>query len=69
MFNKGQRFLHTRTGHYAEIKDVSTKDNVLFYKVEGLTTGIDVIIRQDELSNYIGSNVLQVKKLMPHGFR
>ena len=69
MFNKGQRFLHTRTGHHAEIKAVSTMDDVIFYKVEGLTTGIDVIMKQDELNDWLDTNVLQVKGLRPHGFQ
>lgn len=69
MFNKGQRFLHTRTGHQAEIKAVSTKDNIIFYKVEGLTTGEAVIMEQDELCNWLDMNVLQVKELRPHGFQ
>ena len=69
MFNKGQRFLHTRTGHQAEIKAVSTKDNIIFYKVEGLTTGEAVTMRQDELNDWLDMNVLQVKELRPHGFQ
>jgi len=69
MFNKGQRFLHTRTGHHAEIKAVSTKDDIIFYKVEGLTTGEAVTMRQDELNDWLDMNVLQVKELRPHGFQ
>ena len=69
MFNKGQRFLNTRTGHQAEIKAVSTKDDVIFYKVEGLTTGEAVTMRQDELNDWLDMNVLQVKELRPHGFQ
>lgn len=69
MFNKGQRFLHTRTGHQAEIKVVSTKDDIIFYKVEGLTTGEAVTMRQDELNDWLDMNVLQVKELRPHGFQ
>ena len=69
MFNKGQRFLHTRTGHHAEIKAVSTTDDIIFYKVEGLTTGEAVTMRQDELNDWLDMNVLQVKELRPHGFQ
>ena len=70
MFNKGQRFLHTRTGHQAEIRDVHiTKNNTIFYKLEGLTTGIDVTMKQDELNDWLDMNVLQVKELRPHGFQ
>ena len=69
MFNKGQRFLHTRTGHQAEIKAVSTTDDIIFYKLEGLTTGIDVTMKQDELNDWLDTNVLQVKGLRPHGFQ
>lgn len=69
MFNKGQRFLHTRTGHHAEIKDVRITNNSILYLIEGLTTGIDVIMKQDELNNWLDTNVLQVKGLRPHGFQ
>lgn len=70
MFNKGQRFLHTRTGHHAEIKDVRiTKNNTIFYKLEGLTTGEAVTMKQDELNDWLNMNVLQVKELRPHGFQ
>ena len=69
MFNKGQRFLHTRTGHHAEIKDVRITNNSTLYLIEGLTTGIDVIMKQDELNDWLDTNVLQVKGLRPHGFQ
>ena len=69
MFNKGQRFLHTRTGHQAEIKDVRITKNTILYLIEGLTTGIDVMMNQDELKDWLDTNVLQVKGLRPHGFQ
>lgn len=69
MFNKGQRFLHTRTGHQAEIKDVRITMNHILYLMEGLTTGIDVMMNQDELNDWLDTNVLQVKGLRPHEFQ